>query len=48
MTLSEYKDDELSVDSGQPIELYMFGYNKLFYTYTSSRNTIMRSINGTR
>ena len=48
MTLSEYKDDELSVDSGKPIELYMFGYNKLFYTYTSSRNTIMRSINGTR
>lgn len=48
MILSEYKDDELSVDSGQPIELYMFGYNKLYYTYTSSRNTIMRSINGTR
>lgn len=41
-----FASDETSVDSAQPIELYIFNYNNLEYLYTSSQYTQSISFNG--
>lgn len=40
--------DETSVDSAEPIEVYMFTYNGLSYTYTSSKSTVILTIDGNK
>ena len=42
-----YDSDELSVDNGQPIELYIFSYNGIDYRYTSSQYSQSYRIDGT-
>lgn len=41
-----YNSDELSVDNGNPIELYLFSYNNNTYSYTSSVNSYTLIIDG--
>lgn len=41
-----YEDKELSIDSAEPVELYVFTYNGISYSYTSSQFTQQVSING--
>lgn len=43
-----FVNDELSVDSAQPIELYMFTYNGIKYTYTSSQYSQSIILNGSK
>ena len=40
--------DETSIDSAEPIEVYMFTYNNLTYTYTSSKDLVELTIDGNR
>lgn len=35
----QYTDGELSIDNGEPIELYLFKYANIIYTFTSSQYT---------
>lgn len=42
-----YDSDELSIDNGQPIELYMFTYNGMNYQYTSSQYSQTYNVGGT-
>lgn len=41
-----FKVNELSVDSAEPIELYMFTYDGNIYSYTSSANSYIATIDG--
>ena len=41
-----YSDIENSVDSGEPIELYLFTYNGMTFSYTSSQRTQIDMIDG--
>lgn len=41
-----YKQDEISVENGQPIELYLFTYDGETYNYTSSYYNQNKVING--
>ena len=40
--------DETSIDSAEPIEVYMFTYNNLTYAYTSSKDLVELTIDGNR
>ena len=42
-----YESDEISIQDSQPIELYIFSYNGIYYNYTSSRYTQTRVYGGT-
>ena len=41
-----FYDDETSVDNANPIELYIFSYNGIDYTYTSHANTVTAHLEG--
>lgn len=41
-----YHSDEISIDSGQPVECYRFTYSGVDYTYTSSQYPIKLTIEG--
>lgn len=41
-----YRDDEVSIQEGNPVELYLFNYVDHYYTYTSSLYTINQLVNG--
>ena len=41
-----FKANELSVDSAEPIELYMFTYDGNIYSYTSSANSYTATVDG--
>ncbi len=41
-----YEEDELSVNDGNPVELYLFTFLNYHYSYTSSLHTIYQNIDG--